>query len=89
MSIGVVILIALMVAFLVYVVANAPPRYRWFGMGQIRQAQDNWAGIFGKTYPEDREGLDGDAARRPGRNEPCRCGSGRKFKHCHGRQPAG
>jgi hypothetical protein len=23
--------------------------------------------------------------RRQGRNEPCRCGSGKKFKHCHGR----
>ncbi len=23
---------------------------------------------------------------RPGRNEPCFCGSGRKYKHCHGRQ---
>jgi hypothetical protein len=22
-------------------------------------------------------------ARRPGRNEPCPCGSGRKYKHCH------
>jgi SEC-C motif len=22
---------------------------------------------------------------RTGRNDPCRCGSGRKFKHCHGR----
>lgn len=22
-----------------------------------------------------------------GRNEPCPCRSGRKFKHCHGRQP--
>lgn len=22
---------------------------------------------------------------RPGRNDPCHCGSGRKFKHCHGR----
>jgi preprotein translocase subunit SecA len=21
-----------------------------------------------------------------GRNEPCPCGSGRKFKHCHGRE---
>jgi uncharacterized protein len=21
-----------------------------------------------------------------GRNDPCRCGSGRKFKHCHGQQ---
>jgi hypothetical protein len=23
-------------------------------------------------------------ARRPGRNDPCPCGSGRKFKNCHG-----
>jgi preprotein translocase subunit SecA len=22
----------------------------------------------------------------PGRNETCPCGSGKKFKHCHGRQ---
>jgi len=22
---------------------------------------------------------------RVGRNEPCWCGSGKKFKHCHGR----
>jgi hypothetical protein len=21
--------------------------------------------------------------RRPGRNEPCHCGSGKKYKHCH------
>ena len=26
---------------------------------------------------------------QPGRNEPCFCGSGRKFKHCHGGLPAG
>ena len=25
---------------------------------------------------------------RPGRNEPCPCGSGRKYKHCCGQQPA-
>lgn len=24
---------------------------------------------------------------KQGRNEPCACGSGRKFKHCHGRTP--
>ena len=22
----------------------------------------------------------------PGRNDPCPCGSGRKWKHCHGRK---
>ena len=24
-------------------------------------------------------------ARKVGRNEPCPCGSGKKFKHCHGK----
>jgi preprotein translocase subunit SecA len=24
------------------------------------------------------------AEKRPGRNEPCFCGSGKKYKHCHG-----
>ncbi len=23
-----------------------------------------------------------NAAKRPGRNEPCHCGSGKKYKHC-------
>lgn len=27
----------------------------------------------------------GGAAKSPGRNEPCHCGSGKRFKHCHGR----
>jgi uncharacterized protein YecA (UPF0149 family) len=26
---------------------------------------------------------------RRGRNDPCPCGSGRKWKHCHGTRPAG
>ena len=25
---------------------------------------------------------------RRGRNDPCPCGSGRKWKHCHGTEPA-
>jgi preprotein translocase subunit SecA len=24
---------------------------------------------------------------KPGRNDPCPCGSGKKYKHCHGRNP--
>ncbi|PQO24718.1 preprotein translocase subunit SecA [Rhodobacteraceae bacterium WD3A24] len=35
-----------------------------------------------------REGFDEndpDTWGNPGRNEPCPCGSGKKFKHCHGR----
>jgi preprotein translocase subunit SecA len=26
-----------------------------------------------------------DAGTKVGRNEPCPCGSGKKYKHCHGR----
>ena len=30
-------------------------------------------------------GLAGQAFARVGRNEPCPCGSGNKYKHCHGK----
>ena len=26
----------------------------------------------------------GDESQRIGRNDPCPCGSGKKYKHCHG-----
>ncbi|MDO9307039.1 MAG: SEC-C metal-binding domain-containing protein, partial [Mesorhizobium sp.] len=34
--------------------------------------------------PEDRNPNDPTTWGRVGRNEPCPCGSGKKFKHCHG-----
>jgi len=34
--------------------------------------------------PEQRDPKDPATWGRVGRNEPCPCGSGRKFKHCHG-----
>jgi len=35
--------------------------------------------------PDFPEGTNGDAAQQPiNRNSPCPCGSGKKFKHCHG-----
>jgi preprotein translocase subunit SecA len=46
------------------------------------------------SAPNGRNGLERAAARDPnnpaswgkiGRNEPCPCGSGKKYKHCHGR----
>jgi uncharacterized protein YecA (UPF0149 family) len=30
------------------------------------------------------EALEEKVQRKVGRNEPCPCGSGKKFKHCHG-----
>jgi preprotein translocase subunit SecA len=35
--------------------------------------------------PDFPDGTNGDAAQQPiNRNSPCPCGSGKKFKHCHG-----
>jgi uncharacterized protein len=41
-------------------------------MGILAQEEARWAALFA----------------RAGRNDPCPCGSGRKFKHCHGGQSA-
>ena len=35
--------------------------------------------------PSEIVGLYEAADARRGRNDPCTCGSGRKYKHCHGR----
>jgi preprotein translocase subunit SecA len=35
--------------------------------------------------PEDVVQQPVQVEKTPGRNEPCYCGSGKKFKHCHGR----
>ena len=35
--------------------------------------------------PPPASGAPAFAGPKPGRNQPCHCGSGKKFKHCHGR----
>jgi uncharacterized protein YchJ len=62
---------------------NIPSRYRWFGWGENHEAADNANGRFGRTYPQDLVEPD-QPSRHVGRNETCPCGSGKKFKHCHG-----
>ena len=37
-----------------------------------------------QVAPEDRDPADPASWGKVGRNEPCPCGSGKKFKHCHG-----
>ncbi|MEC7761147.1 MAG: preprotein translocase subunit SecA [Pseudomonadota bacterium] len=64
-------------------------------MDQMRQQQEALAAqakaaeASGPSEPgEPREGFDeSDPSTwgNPGRNEPCPCGSGNKFKHCHGK----
>lgn len=78
-----VVVVATSFAALVYALLNVPRRYRWFGPGQSREAVDNSQGIFGRTYPE-VPADDRHAVARVGRNDRCPCGSGKKYKHCHG-----
>ena len=42
------------------------------------------AGATGLVPPEKRDPNDPATWGKVGRNEPCPCGSGKKFKHCHG-----
>ncbi|MCO5733696.1 preprotein translocase subunit SecA [Rhizobium sp. SSA_523] len=42
------------------------------------------APILPTVAPEDRDPLDQSTWGKVGRNEPCPCGSGKKYKHCHG-----
>ena len=78
------VFLGLVVGFLAYVAFNLPRRYRRFGLGQAHEAAENGNGFFGRTYPEAPHGPRDSAQSQIGRNDPCPCGSGRKFKHCHG-----
>lgn len=72
-----------LIIFMLWELLMPPRPYRKFGPGQIQQAVDNRFGIFGKDYRED--GVDPEPSPKVGRNDPCPCGSGRKFKRCCGR----
>ena len=66
-------------------------------IAQIKQQQQTAAAAAAAAAPatasaaptgEAREGFDENDPNtwgNPGRNDPCPCGSGKKFKHCHGR----
>ena len=59
---------------------GTPERAAAFGRGTLSGRLDAWM----NPEPEDREGgPDAAAPKPPGRNEPCWCGSGRKYKRCH------
>ena len=65
----------------------------------MRQYQEQLAAQAAQMHPEHQEAEGGAASAgapgfeaddpstwgNPSRNDPCPCGSGRKFKHCHGR----
>ena len=52
------------------------------GAGHAPQGADGTAGSTVRTYRKDESG---DPYANVGRNDPCPCGSGKKFKNCHGR----
>ena len=52
------------------------------GAGHAPQGADGAAGSTVRTYRKDESG---DPYANVGRNDPCPCGSGKKFKNCHGR----
>ena len=65
------------------------------GMSPIDKTQNfnfsgpSKTGAMSSTITSSKEGLktfskDGEKAKKVGRNDPCPCGSGKKFKKCHG-----
>jgi uncharacterized protein YecA (UPF0149 family) len=42
-------------------------------------------GLFDRMIGAGKSANESDAGVKPGRNEPCWCGSGKKYKKCHGR----
>jgi preprotein translocase subunit SecA len=53
-------------------------------MAMLDEEEDAHLSVGHRTNPEDRDPADPSTWGRVGRNEPCPCGSGRKFKQCHG-----
>ncbi len=52
------------------------------GPGPVKRVDLGDAVLADVLTPADAQKL-WQSARRLGRNDPCFCGSGRKFKHCH------
>ena len=48
-------------------------------MERLTRLREEWNSSDGPTAPSGAP----PPAERPGRNEPCWCGSGKKYKHCH------
>jgi preprotein translocase subunit SecA len=52
--------------------------------GEDEMAQPVFAAPVAIVAPEDRDPQNPETWGKIGRNEACPCGSGKKFKHCHG-----
>ena len=54
------------------------------GFGDYGGTGVQFAAVDADTAVLDRNPDDPESWGKVGRNEPCPCGSGKKFKHCHG-----
>lgn len=54
------------------------------GEDEMAEADLQLAQAHAAAAPAGREAEDPETWGRVGRNEPCPCGSGKKYKHCHG-----
>ena len=62
---------------------TSPPQYGWIPEEHIPMAKMLQSGALGKLLAgaEDKP----DSWKKVGRNDPCPCGSGKKYKKCHGK----
>lgn len=59
--------------------------YEWVQNLSWDKIAEHWDSLFMRAYAElEEERKLGDKIDKVGRNEPCPCGSGKKFKNCHG-----
>ena len=72
---------------------GASPESAFVGQGALPSAQEYASQSFPPLMPGQTDGGVATLTRvaddpatwgKVGRNEPCPCGSGKKFKHCHG-----
>ncbi|MDX5594870.1 preprotein translocase subunit SecA [Pseudovibrio sp. SPO723] len=54
------------------------------GEDEMSLADQQMAQARAASAPQDRDPSNPETWGKVGRNEPCPCGSGKKFKHCHG-----
>ncbi len=52
--------------------------------GNVQASTSKFQPVQARNKPEDRDPANPESWGRVGRNEPCPCGSGKKYKHCHG-----
>lgn len=58
--------------------------YEWVQTLKWKSVAEKWNDLFLKAFDKVEE-MRNEADRPRGKNEPCFCGSGLKFKHCHGK----